>query len=213
MRRLQIIAIAAVRHHADWGCQEFRAGGRVSSDDETLAEDDGDGLLASPQSRRGRFHSSAAGFGTRYGSFIAASSPGNDHGSGRHDGSSGSGPRWRSRYDVIPVPPPTHGDSRMFLAPGAFECLRRRQAGFGRLGTVDAAQRLGDGLEVLPRRKAHAVADKMDDAWLDNGLKGKTASIASGKPLRPSMTAIRISATPRFPCPFRTRSQNCSRGR
>src|SRR6476661_2867194 len=37
---------------------------------------------------------------------------------------------------------------------------------------------------------------------------GKTAVIASGKPLRPSTTAIRMSSTPRFLSSFMTRSQN-----
>src|SRR5215472_14270190 len=37
---------------------------------------------------------------------------------------------------------------------------------------------------------------------------GKTAVIASGKPFRPSMTAISTSSTPRFFNSFMTRSQN-----
>jgi hypothetical protein len=37
---------------------------------------------------------------------------------------------------------------------------------------------------------------------------GNTALIASGKPFRPSTTAIRMSATPRFFSSFMTRSQN-----
>ena len=37
---------------------------------------------------------------------------------------------------------------------------------------------------------------------------GKTAVIASGKPFRPSTTAIRMSSTPRFRSSFMTRSQN-----
>lgn len=37
---------------------------------------------------------------------------------------------------------------------------------------------------------------------------GKTAVIASGKPLRPSTTAISRSSTPRFLSSFMTRSQN-----
>src|SRR5829696_9197599 len=37
---------------------------------------------------------------------------------------------------------------------------------------------------------------------------GKTAAIASGKPFRPSTTAISTSSTPRFRSSFMTRSQN-----
>src|ERR1700730_16853916 len=37
---------------------------------------------------------------------------------------------------------------------------------------------------------------------------GKTALIASGKPFRPSTTAMRMSPTPRFFSSFMTRSQN-----
>ena len=37
---------------------------------------------------------------------------------------------------------------------------------------------------------------------------GNTAVIASGNPFRPSMTAIRMSSTPRFLSSFITRNQN-----
>lgn len=39
-------------------------------------------------------------------------------------------------------------------------------------------------------------------------VSGKAALIASGKPFRPSTTAIRMAATPRFRSSFMTRSQN-----
>src|SRR6058998_982182 len=39
-------------------------------------------------------------------------------------------------------------------------------------------------------------------------VSGKTALIASGKPFRPSTTAMRISPMPRFLSSFMTRSQN-----
>jgi hypothetical protein len=42
---------------------------------------------------------------------------------------------------------------------------------------------------------------------------GKTASIASGKPFRPSTTAIRMSSTPRAFRSFITLSQICALGR
>jgi len=47
----------------------------------------------------------------------------------------------------------------------------------------------------------------MDDAGLTAAC-GKTASIASGKPFRPSTTAIRMSSTPRAFSSFITLSQN-----
>jgi hypothetical protein len=51
------------------------------------------------------------------------------------------------------------------------------------------------------------MADQMNDASL-NDRAGKTASIASRKPFRPSTTAIRMSPTPRFLSTFITLSQN-----
>ncbi len=51
------------------------------------------------------------------------------------------------------------------------EGLQRGQAGLGILGTIDAAQGLGDRLAVLPGSKAHRVADQMYDAGLDHRLR------------------------------------------
>lgn len=51
------------------------------------------------------------------------------------------------------------------------------------------------------------MPDQVHDAGLDIAW-GKTALIASGKPFKPSTTAIRTSSTPRFFSSFITRSQN-----
>jgi len=76
------------------------------------------------------------------------------------------------RDHLLPVPAPALRDSWIFLAPMAFlECLQRGQRGIGILGAIDAAQRLGDGLAVLPGGEAHAVSDEMDNAGLDHRFR------------------------------------------
>ena len=51
------------------------------------------------------------------------------------------------------------------------------------------------------------ISDHMDDAELVLGF-GKTVSIAAGKPVNPSIQAIKMSLTPRFCNSVRTESQN-----
>jgi hypothetical protein len=62
------------------------------------------------------------------------------------------------------------------------------------------------GLLSFHEANSIELADQMHDAGLLLG--GNIAVIASGKPLRPSTTAIRMSATPRFLSSVMTRSQN-----
>ena len=72
---------------------------------------------------------------------------------------------------------------------------------------VDRLEVPGDVGELAAGHVFQAVADEVHDARLHRGL-GKTASIASGKPLRPSTQQIRMSCTPRCLSSVRTCIQN-----
>ena len=76
------------------------------------------------------------------------------------------------RDHLVPVPAPAEGYRGVPPTPMAgLEYLERRQARLGRFGAVDTPERLRDRLAILPRRKAHGVAEQMNDAGLDDGLR------------------------------------------
>src|SRR5215472_2091904 len=112
------------------------------------------------------------------------------------------------RNDLGPGAAPALADGRVFLAPGAL--LEGSQCGFAGVGVdrpINLLERRGDGLAVFPGDEIEAVAQQVNDASLNRCVR-ETAVIASGKPLRPSTTAIRTSSTPRFFSSFMTLSQN-----
>src|SRR5208337_2585865 len=112
------------------------------------------------------------------------------------------------RNDFGPGPTPALANCRIFPAPRAGFKRRQRSFAAGRVdGAVDVLQRRGDRLAVLIGGKLQAMPQKMDDAGLNRRF-GKTATMASGKPLSPSTMAMRMSSTPRVFNSFMTRSQN-----
>lgn len=114
----------------------------------------------------------------------------------------------KERDDLAPGTPPALADGGIALAPWAG--LERRQRLFGSIGidgAVDVLERCRKPFAVFPGDEVHGVAQQVDDAGLNDRLR-ETAVIASGKPFRPSMTASRISSTPRFLSSFITGSQN-----
>src|SRR3546814_16514993 len=77
-----------------------------------------------------------------------------------------------------------------------FERFQRGHDGLRRLGTIDAAKRLGDWLAVLPGRKAHALSDQMhslDTQWRGTAPTGHGRRAGSGSTRRP---AARSSVPP-----------------
>ena len=87
---------------------------------------------------------------------------------------------------------PAFADLRIFIVPFTRERIQRHQRRlFGR-GLINLLQAAGDGFVVLPGHVFQAVTNHMDDAQLDVSLR-VDAVIASGKPLRPSTQAIRMS--------------------
>src|SRR3546814_4405677 len=68
-----------------------------------------------------------------------------------------------------------------------FERFQRGHDGLRRLGTIDAAKRLGDWLAVLPGRKAHALSDQMhslDTQWRGMAPTGHGRRAGSGSTRR-----------------------------
>src|SRR3546814_1222324 len=68
-----------------------------------------------------------------------------------------------------------------------FERFQRGHDGLRRLGTIDAAKRLGDWLAVLPGRKAHALSDQMhslDTQWRGTAPTGHGRRAGSGSTRR-----------------------------
>ena len=106
--------------------------------------------------------------------------------------------------------PDAKPNCRIFPAPRAgFKRSQRSFAAGCVDGAVDVLQRRGDRPTVLIGGKLQAIAQKMDDAGLDVDVAwGKTATMASGKPLSPTTMAMRMSSTPRVFNSFMTRSQN-----
>ena len=68
---------------------------------------------------------------------------------------------------------------------------------FRRFGFIDLLELPGNRLAWLPVAEAQRIADQVHNAGLNFGV-GKTAVMASGKPLSLSMTAMRMSCRPRF---------------
>jgi len=101
------------------------------------------------------------------------------------------------RDDLLPLPPPDLANCRVFSAPWAvLEGLKGLAAGLGVCGAVDFAQLGDDGLPVFPGRKIQRIADQMNDAGLNRGLR------------KDGLEAIRMSSTPRAFSSFITLSQN-----
>ncbi len=123
------------------------------------------------------------------------------------------------RDQLRPVPPPGQGDRRVFEPPFA-RGEGIQGLGVGVLGLVDALERSRDRLAILvgcagivaegrvsPQHKSSALRIRCTmQVW--TWARGKTAVMASGKPFRPSTTAMRMSSTPRFLSSVITRSQN-----
>lgn len=111
------------------------------------------------------------------------------------------------RGDLVPVPAPSHGDRRVPLAPwtlgqgveGPWRRPRRRQPG----RPLPAPRRRPCG-PCRRRGPARCGSDgpKPDLGQVWTRAWRKTAVIASGKPSRPSTTAISTSSTPRFSSSF-----------
>ena len=74
--------------------------------------------------------------------------------------------------DLLPLAPPAGDDGRVLLAPGAFfEHVQGCRSGLGTGCGVDRLQVLGDRLALLPGCELHRVADQVDDASLDDGIR------------------------------------------
>ena len=85
--------------------------------------------------------------------------------------------------------------------------LARRLCRLGIHGRVDPLEHRCHGLAVLVAGEAHGVAQQVHDTGL-TWAWGKTASMAWGKPFRPSTTVIKMSCTPRLSRSFGTLAQN-----
>ena len=76
------------------------------------------------------------------------------------------------RNHLLPLAAPAGDDRWVLLAPGAF--LEHAKGGRGGLGAgrrVDRLQILRDCFALLPGRELHRVADQVDDAGLDDGIR------------------------------------------
>ena len=88
------------------------------------------------------------------------------------------------------------GDDRESLPPFLVESLELGLGGVGVQGSVDRLEVSGDLLALAAWHVFQGVADEGDNGGCTVVL-GKIASIASGKPFRPSTQQIRMSLTPR----------------
>src|ERR1700722_20291989 len=111
------------------------------------------------------------------------------------------------RHHVLPVPAQSLADRRIALAPFGLELLEPDHRHVGVLGPVDRLDRRQDRLAVLPGNERRAVPDQMQMHVCTTAC-GNTDVIASGKPLSPSTTAMRMSLTPRALSSLTTFSQN-----
>src|SRR5579859_5708730 len=97
------------------------------------------------------------------------------------------------RNDKVPVAAPALRDRRILLAPRTLcEGIEGGLADLGIGRALDGPKRLRDVLAILPGGKIHGMADQVNDAGLNDGLR-ENRLMASGKPFRPSTTAIRMS--------------------
>lgn len=91
---------------------------------------------------------------------------------------------------------PASRDSRILQAPLAgIEGLEFMLCTVSVINTVNRFMRGRHGLAFFAGGRLHRITNQMHDAGLNHGV-AKIVSIASGKPFRRSITAIRISPVP-----------------
>jgi hypothetical protein len=112
------------------------------------------------------------------------------------------------RRHVLPRVQPCLRDHREARSPLVVEGLERGLGGVRVDGGVDRLQVARDLLPLPPRHVLEAVPDQMHHTRLHDRVRGKIASIASGKPFSPSTQQSRMSETPRCLSSLRTCIQN-----